>query len=166
MALKIIAAMTMNRVIGKDGDLPFDLPDDRVRFRNITTGKPVVIGRKTFRSLPDRFRPLLQRENIVLTRDRYNAISDHANVTFEHDFDTIIARGNREDLWVIGGAEIYALALPNVDEMFLTRVQAVVRGDVFFPPWDSSQWSLISQEFVPANNKNKYSFTWEVWRRI
>ena len=160
--LKIIAAVTIKRVIGQENGLPFRLADDMKRFKEKTVGHPVVCGSTTYLSLPAKFRPLPDRENIVLTRDPSKLKGER--VTVVSDFAEIINRSHKEDLWIIGGATIYTLALPVTKELHLTRVQAIIPGDSLFPKWDSADWSLTSQEMVSADEKNQYSFSWEVWR--
>jgi dihydrofolate reductase len=162
MAIKIIAAVAVNGVIGKDGRLPWRLPDDLRWFKGKTGRNPVVMGRKTYWSLPDRFRPLPDRENIILTRQ---AGCSEERITVVGRFEEVLERAMNEDIFVIGGGEIYALALPHASEMNLTRVQAIVTGETFFPAWDWDKWKLKFQESVPADGRNRYSFMWEVWKR-
>ncbi|MFZ2769694.1 MAG: dihydrofolate reductase [Minisyncoccia bacterium] len=161
--LKIIVAVSENGVIGRGNDLPFNLPADRRRFRDITGSSPVVMGSNTFVSLPDRFRPLPGRENIVLTRNP-NAKLD--GVTFVLWWKEILHRAETEDMFVIGGAKIYKVALDHCDELYVTRVHAEVEGDVFFPELDMSDWKLLSSEEHAQDEDNEYAFTWEVYERI
>jgi dihydrofolate reductase len=163
MGLKIIVAVAMNNVIGNKNSLPFHLADDMKHFKEKTVGYPVVCGSTTYFSLPAKVRPLPDRENIVLTRDPSKLKGER--VTIVTDFTEVIERGLREELWVIGGAEIYELALPIAVELHLTRVQVILLGDALFPKWDSADWSLTSQERVAADEKNQYNFSWEVWAR-
>ena len=164
MALKIIVAATMNNVIGQDNGLPFALADDLKRFKEKTVGYPVVCGYNTYLSIPAKFRPLPGRENIVLTSNPRKLEGE--KITIATDFNQILARAEKEDLWVIGGARVYAQALPKAHELHLTRVQAILPGQVFFPPWDSAAWTLTSQESIQAGESNQYNFTWEMWRRM
>jgi dihydrofolate reductase len=163
MALKIIAALSENHVIGNGGNIPWKLSDDMSWFRRQTGIDPVVMGRKTYESLPERFRPLPRRENIILTRrpKRFEMIA----VTALDDFQKVLGRARRETLWAMGGAEIYKLALPHASEMYLTRVEITIVGDAFFPMWNDKEWSLVSIEHRMRDEQNEHNFTWEVWRR-
>ncbi len=150
--LKIIAAVTTNGVIGKNKNLPFHLQDDLRRFKQVTVNFPVVSGRVTYFTIPKKYRPLPDRENIVLTRSPGSLASE--KVTVITDFRIIVDRGNDEDIFVIGGAEVYSLALPYTKEMYITRIHAEIEGDTFFPVWDRNAWELISSEDHAADEKN------------
>jgi dihydrofolate reductase len=163
--LNIIAAVADNGVIGRNQGIPWWLSDDMRWFKDRTGIQPVAMGRKTFNSIPPRFRPLPGRENIILTRDKWNGISESDNVTIEHDFEPVIQHAKFEDIWIIGGSEIYALALPHADELYLTRVHAQVEGDTFFPKWDECEWKLVWAQDNLADEKNEFNFSWEVYRR-
>jgi dihydrofolate reductase len=125
----------------------------------------VLAGSNTYLSLPAQVRPLPGRENIVLTRhpNRFNG----EGVGVITSFDDIIERARFEDVWVIGGAEVYktALAHPHLLEMHLTRIHANVQGDTRFPEWNAEEWTLVSSIDHPADEKNEYPFTWEIYRR-
>jgi dihydrofolate reductase len=126
--ISLIAAMAENRVIGSGAKIPWDLPDDRKRFREITWGHPVVMGRKTFETLGG---PLPGRKNIVLTRDRgYRA--EGCLVTHERD-EVLFAAADADELFVCGGGEVYREFLPLADRIYLTVLHRVVDGDVLFP---------------------------------
>ena len=131
-ALIGIVAMTAHRLIGKDGTLPWHLPDDLAYFKNTTSGHAIVMGRKTFDSIG---RPLPKRQNIVITRDR---TWSHPGVQVIHDpselRDVITAPG---DVFIIGGAEIYQVFLPHLDALLITHVKADHEGDTFFPAYES-----------------------------
>lgn len=161
--LKIIVAVATNGVIGRGDKLPFNLPADRRKFKDITLGHPVVMGSNTFRSLPKQFRPLPGRENIVLSRNP-NAQMD--NVTHVLWWKEILHRAETEDMFVIGGSRVYELALDHSDELFITRVHAEVEGDTFFPELDMSDWKLLSSEEHAQDEENEFAFTWEVYERI
>jgi dihydrofolate reductase len=163
MALKIIVAVAENKVIGQKNGLPFRLAADMKRFKEKTVGHPVISGSTTYFSLPEKFRPLPDRENIVLTRNPEKLMAE--KVTVSSGFAQIVERSAREDLWVIGGAEVYRQALPLAQELHITRVLAKVEGDVLFPEWDKAEWMLISSEQHSQDEKNEYPFVWEVYRR-
>jgi dihydrofolate reductase len=161
--LKLIAAISTNRVIGKENSLPFRLKDDLKWFKEQTGKEAVLSGTATYFSIPARFRPLPGRENIVLTRHPNRL--DGEGVTIVTDFAVVIERCKTENVWVIGGGEVYTLALPHVSEMYLTRVHADVRGDTKFPEWNSDEWNLISSESHGPDERNEYPFTWEIYQR-
>jgi dihydrofolate reductase len=133
--LALIAAVARDRAIGRGNDLLWLHPEDQRHFRQATLGCPVVMGRKTWDSLPARFRPLPGRRNIVVTRDpQWRA--DGAEPALSLDGALALA-GDVPKVFVIGGAQLYALALPRADELVLTEIDAGFEGaDAFFPPWD------------------------------
>jgi len=128
MKISLIAAMAENRVIGRGPEIPWDLPDDRRRFREITWGHPLVMGRKTFETLGG---PLSGRENIVLTRDRsYRA----EGCLVVHGRDEVLVRaGDADEVFICGGEEVYREFLPLADRIYLTVLHREVEGDVLFP---------------------------------
>ena len=160
-------ARARNGVIGADGKLPWRLRTDLQRFRELTLGKPVIMGRKTWESLP--VRPLPGRMNIVMTRDgsypAYKAI-----VCDEFTEATQIAREQAEEdgvdeFCVIGGAELFALALPRARRIYLTEVEADAAGDVVMPPIDESQWREVSREACPAGENDEFPVVFRVLER-
>ncbi len=164
MALKIIAAVAENGVIGKDGSLPWRLPEDLTRFRELTEGNIVLMGRKTYWSLPVLSRPLPNRENIVLTHSPHHVVG-MSGATVIDNFEQVLDRSRIQNIFVIGGGEIYSLALPYVDEMFITRVHVYLPGNVFFPEFREGYWNLTFSERRAEGNGNQYNFTWQVWKR-
>jgi len=138
--LILIAAIAQNRVIGHRGHLPFHLPADLARFKQLTLGKTVVMGRKTYESLPASFRPLPGRQNVVMTRQA--GWQPHPAVRVIHDLADLPSG----EVWGLGGAEIYALLLPLATRLELTEVQAEVAGDTFFPAWDKSHWQEVARQ--------------------
>ncbi len=158
--LTLIVAHARNRVIGKDHAMPWHLSADLKRFRRITTGRPVVMGRRTFETLA---RPLPERRNIVLSRDpAYTA----AGCEVVHGLDELHALLGDEECMVIGGAEVYRQCLPLCRRIHLTLVQAEPDGDVFFPELDKGewQWEQVGEHF--ADEKNDYEMVfWELRRR-
>lgn len=144
MSLTLIAALSRNRCIGKQGRLPWHIPEDLKHFRTLTSGKPVLMGRKTWESLPDQFRPLPNRTNIVLTRQADYALPE--NVERYSSLQDAIAAHAGEDLFVIGGGDIYAAALPHATRLELTHVDQDVAGDAFFPTFDPADWQEIARE--------------------
>ncbi len=149
MRLSLIVAAADNRVIGHKGVIPWRLPADLKRFKSLTLGKPVIMGRKTWESLPKR--PLEGRQNIVISRDPgYRA--DGARVV--HDFESALwAAANVEEVMVLGGAEIFALALPAADRIYWTAVHISPEGDSVFPLFDHALWREVSREDHPAQGE-------------
>jgi dihydrofolate reductase len=160
----MIVAMDKNQLIGRNGRLPWHLTDDMKWFREQTMGKPVIMGRKTFESIPDRFRPLPGRHNIVLTRrGDYEA----EGVTVVHTIEgALAAAGNVAEVVVIGGAELYVQLLPKADRLYLTLIDAALEGDAYFPEIDPAQWREIYRQEHPADNRHDYPFAWLIWERV
>jgi dihydrofolate reductase len=134
MKIIIIAALSRNRVIGKNGKLPWQIPEDTARFKQLTTGHTVLMGRKTFESLG---RPLPNRQNIVITSKCINGARTYGSLDF-----ALQALKNEEEVFVIGGGQLFAATLKMADEIHLTLIDKDVEGDTFFPPY---------QEFVQKN---------------
>lgn len=145
MRLSLIVAISENNVIGRAGGLPWHLSDDLKRFRRITTGHPIIMGRKNHESIG---RVLPDRQNIIITRQRDYAVD---GATIVHSLDEALAAcGDADEAFVIGGADIYAMALPHIDRIHLTRVHQEVAGDVFFPPIDWAAFVETSRETYNA----------------
>lgn len=154
MRISLIWAMTRNRVIGRDNTLPWHLPDEMRHFIRTTLGKPVIMGRKQFDSMG---RPLPKRANIVMSR---NAGFHADGVTVVRDLDAAIAAADGADeAMVIGGAEIYALALPRADRLYFTLIDAELDGDTFFPEFDERAFTLTHSEHHPADARHAYAYT-------
>lgn len=134
MARIIVAYSVHGRIIGDQGQLPWHLPGDMQRFRELTQGDVVIMGRKTYESIPERFRPLPGRHNVVLTRDP--EWRGHADVF--HDLTAALS--HYPDAWIIGGGEIYQEALPLVEEVIATEVEGNYQGDASFPPLNHEEW--------------------------
>ena len=154
--LSIIAAVARNGVIGKDNQLLWHLPEDMRHFRETTRGKPVIMGRKTWESLPDAFRPLPGRNNIVVSR---NPAYQPARATLASTLnDAILKAGDAEEVFVIGGAELYRLALPIADRLYLTEIDQDFEGDASFPDIEKSNWEEASREIPHSASGIRYSF--------
>jgi dihydrofolate reductase len=159
----LIAAVARDGTIGDGTTLLWRLPEDGRWFRAQTTGCPVIMGRKTWESLPERFRPLPQRTNIVVTRQR----DWHApGAVTTHSLDAAIAAaGPVPRLFVIGGAELYAAALPVADELVLTELDADFHGRTVFPPWDRAQFVETERQVHRAAPPNDFDFAFVRYRR-
>ena len=167
MIVYSIAAISENNAIGKDGDLPWHLPDDLKFFKEQTLNKPVIMGRKNFESIPHKFRPLPKRTNIVLTRQEHY---DASGVEVFHSLEKALNWCEKQkfnEVYVIGGGEIYAEAIKKglVDIMYLTRVNAQVKGDAFYPQFDESEWECSVLMKHDADERHDYSFTFEKWSK-
>jgi dihydrofolate reductase len=163
--LVLIAALDRNRAIGRDNDLPWRLPNDLKRFKALTLGKPVLMGRRTAESLG---RALPGRMNLVLTRGGRVPFEGMRAVASLEDAQRVAAvDGAADELWVIGGAEVYALALPHAIAMHLTRVETVVDGaDAFFPAFDASHWVEVSREAHPADDRHACAYAFVDYLRV
>ena len=158
--ITLIVAMAQNGVIGRANALPWRLPRDLQRFKAFTLGKAVLMGRRTFESIG---RPLPQRTNLVLTRDRAWYA---AGVDAVHSLEEALARsGVHTELVAIGGAEVYRLVLPLARRIYLTHVHADVPGDAFFPDFDSTQWADVECSVHPADENHAYPFTFVTLER-
>lgn len=154
-AVTVVAAIARNGVIGRGGDLPWHLPDDLRRFKQLTMGHLLVMGRRTFASIG---RALPGRRTVVLTRGA--ALDDREDVLVARSLDEALAHARPgEDACVVGGAEVYRAALPVADRLCLTHVDADVEGDVRFPPVDWSAWLLVREEYHPADPRHAHAFT-------
>jgi dihydrofolate reductase len=143
MTISLIAAVAQNCAIGKDNQLLWQLPEDMRYFRETTRGKTVIMGRKTWESLPAAFRPLPGRRNIVVTRDRHY-VADGA--VLAHSLaEAVAAAGDDDETFIIGGAELYQQALPMAQRLYLTEVAKTYDGDVFFPEIMPAEWQEVSR---------------------
>jgi len=160
MKISLVWAMAQNRVIGRNNQLPWYLPEDLKYFKRITLGKPVIMGRKTFDSIG---KPLPGRTNIVVTRNRdwsFEGVRtvDSLEAARELCENQAIMDGTEEAM-IIGGAEIYRQAMPLADRLYLTEVHADVEGDATFPEFDRSQWQEIAREDFEASGPNPYNYS-------
>lgn len=166
MIVSAIAALAKNRVIGKNNDLPWRLPDDMKFFMQTTQGHHVIMGRKNYDSLLPRFKPLPNRTNIVITRQK-DLEAPGCIVLHAVEPALEIARKNGEqECFIIGGAEIYKLAMPHTTRLYLTEIDAVVDGDTYFPEIDQSQWKEVSRTHHPADERHAYAFDIAIYDKI
>jgi dihydrofolate reductase len=153
MRIAMIAAMANDRVIGKDNQMPWHLPEDLRHFKAMTLGKPVVMGRKTFESIG---RPLPGRHNIVITRQA-DFVAE--GVTLVSSFEQAkVAAGECEELVIMGGGQLYAALLAQADRLYLTEINLDVAGDTFFPAWDDGSWQRVSMESRTTDSGMEYRF--------
>lgn len=160
-AITLIVAAADNDVIGRDNALPWHLPEDLKRFKRLTLGKPMIMGRKTFESIG---KPLPGRLNIVVTRDpNYR----REGVVVTHDLEAALgAAGNSPEVMVIGGAELFRLCLPRATRLHLTRVHADIPGDVHWPGIDTGQWRITESEAHDADERHAHAYTFELWEKF
>ncbi len=156
--ITIIAAAGEHNELGKDNDLVWHLPDDFKRFKQLTTGHHIIMGRKTFESFP---KPLPNRVHIVITR---NKNYQKEGIIVVSSIEEALEKA-REDSqpFIIGGGEIYKQSLPFAQKIELTRVHGTFEADTFFPEVDKDDWTLSNQEFHEKDDKHHYSFTYETW---
>jgi dihydrofolate reductase len=156
----LIVAVADSGVIGRENALPWHLPEDLKRFKRMTLGKPIVMGRKTFESIG---KPLPGRLNIVVTRDtNYRA----EGVTVVHSVDAVLpAAGAVEEVMIIGGADLFRLFLPRAARVHLTRVHGDIAGDVRWAPLDAQHWRRVAAEGYPADERHAYAMTFELWEK-
>ncbi|KKT57907.1 MAG: Dihydrofolate reductase [Candidatus Giovannonibacteria bacterium GW2011_GWC2_44_9] len=161
----IIVALDQNRVIGKDGKIPWKLSADLKRFKELTMGHPIIMGRKTYESLG---KPLSGRTNIILSRDE-NFTRESADgcvvLRFFGDALKLARTIDREKIFILGGGQVYEDALFSADEIYLTLVKASFEGDVFFPELDPAEWLEVSREQHKKDAKNPYDYEFVVYQR-
>jgi dihydrofolate reductase len=159
--LSLIVALSQNNVIGREGTLPFRQSADLQRFKKLTMGHHLIMGRKTFASLG---RALPGRTSIVLSRQ--DKLSLPEGMLHAHDFAAALHLCSDDpEPFVIGGGEIYRLALPHVTKLYITRIEAQIEGDVHFPAVDLKQWTMLSDEAHPADARNQYPVRFQAWQR-
>lgn len=160
--LSIIVAMDENRLIGRDNDLPWRLSADLQFFKRTTMGKPLIMGRNTHESIG---RPLPGRRNIVISRQA--GYQPAAGCELAADPDAALALcADAPEVMLMGGASLYQQLLSKADKLYLTRVQAALEGDTWFPEINWSQWQLLSQESHTADDKNQFDYCFEIYQRI
>jgi dihydrofolate reductase len=158
--LSIIAAMAENRVIGRDNALPWRLPADLAHFKRLTMGKPIVMGRRTWESLPGL---LPHRTHVVITRDR-DYVAEGASVVHSID-DAVALVGDAEEVMIIGGAQLYRQTLPLASRLHLTLVHDTVEGDALFPEFSPDEWHEVAREAHQADDRNRLDYTFLTFER-
>ena len=158
--ISLIVAVAANNVIGADGDLPWHLSEDLKRFKAITMGKPMIMGRSTFESIG---RALPGRQSIVMSRRADFAAAGCDVVSSAKE--ALSRAGDVEEVMVIGGSAVYELFLPTADRIYLTRVHAEVDGDTFLPEIDMDEWRVTGTESFPAGDDQRLAFSFEILER-
>jgi len=166
MKRSMIVAMAENRVIGINNNLPWYLPNDLKYFKQVTMGKPILMGRKTFESIG---KPLPGRANIVITRNKEWAADGikivHSLESAYQLAESIVEIDGQDEVMVIGGDQIYQSSLPSIDRIYLTKVHAEVKGDAWFPELDWSEWKEVAREDFSAEGPNPYDYSFIVLDR-
>ncbi|MEH6888388.1 dihydrofolate reductase [Bacillus sp. JJ864] len=159
--ISLLVAMDKNRLIGKENQLPWHLPADLAYFKKVTMGHPIIMGRKTFESIG---RPLPGRTNIILTRNQ-NYEMEGCKVIHSIDDVKKMDEHMNEELFVIGGAEIFKEVLPFADRLYITQIEEVFEGDTFFPEINYNEWEEISVTQGVTDEKNPYTYAYHVYGR-
>ena len=160
--ISIIVAIAENYAIGKNNDLLWHIPEDLKRFKRLTTGNTVIMGKKTYESLPRR--PLPNRVNIVITDDP-NDHFDQCMMAWSIE-DALSKSDPADENFIIGGASVYRQFLPFSDRLYITWVHKSFDGDVFFPEIDFSEWLLISSEEISSDSNKDFSYSYNIYHRI
>ena len=158
----IIVAASENNAIGKDNKLIWSLPNDLKRFKKLTSGHCIIMGRKTFDSFPGL---LPNRKHIVISRNKNNSFPEEVTVVNNFE-DAIKKTGDDENPFIIGGGQIYKLAMEVGDKIELTRVHKEFKADTFFPKIDESKWELIHEEFNEKDERHQFSFTYKTYIKV
>ena len=163
MIISLIVAASTNNVIGKHNKLVWHLPNDMKFFKNTTWGMPVIMGRKTFEALAGD--PLPGRFNIVITRNRdWKPGRDNVQVAADLAGAIELAKATDcKEVFVIGGGQVYAEAMPVANRIYMTRVDAVLQGDTYFPEIPQKDWEMVSQMDFPADDKHAYAYSFQLW---
>ena len=160
--ISIIVAIAENYAIGKDNDLLWHIPEDLKRFKKITTGHKIIMGKRTYLSLP--FRPLKNRENIVITDDRSDIFE---GCTVVYSLTEALSRCSpEEESFIIGGASVYRQLLPQTDRLYITWIHKDFEGDVFFQEIDFEEWKIVSTEDFPDDGTLGFGYSYVVYDRI
>lgn len=165
--INLIWMQSSNGIIGSTGQLPFHIPEDLARFKELTTKAVVIMGRKTWESLPDSVKPLPNRYNVILTRNKAYAPpeTEHPYVEVIHDLEAFLRQNVNKDLWVIGGGDVYRQALQFASGIYITRVYSQAQGDTGAPFLDPALFRCVSQSSVKTSATG-HSFHYEFWKRM
>ncbi len=163
--ISMIVAVSQNQVIGKNNKLAWNLPDDMSYFSNMTQGHSVIMGRKNWESIPKKYRPLPNRKNIVVTRNN-NFRGKGAVVVNSIEKAIEESRVSEdEEIFIIGGGEIYKLGFDYVDKVYITEIYANINGNTYFPKWNKSNWLEISRISHPKDEKHEFDFDYVIYKK-
>ena len=168
LKIKLIVAASENNVIGIKNDLPWHLPNDMLFFKKQTLNSVVIMGKNNYLSIPEKFRPLKNRTNIILTRDNKFLAKDCLIANSLEAAIKLAKKQNRDNTFIIGGGMVYKYALEKnvVDIIYLTRIHATINGDTFFPKLDMKRWKKTSEKVHQKDNKHKFAFTFFTFEKI
>lgn len=161
----MIAALTRNRVIGRNNDLPWHLPDDMKYFMQTTKGHHVIMGRKNYDSIPEKFRPLPNRTNLVVTRQANLRLPNCTVVNSLESAVEAARMAGEAELFIIGGAAMYQMGMPLAQRLYLTEIDTELPGDTQFPAFDKSKWREVSRKHHPADDRHAYPFDFVIYER-
>ena len=162
--ISIIVAVSENQVIGKDNKLAWNLPDDMSYFSNMTKNHSVIMGRKNWESIPKKFRPLPHRKNIVVTRN--NDFKGEGAIIV-NSIEKAIEKSRLsedEEIFIIGGGEIYKLGFKYVDKLYITEIYSDINGNTYFPKWNKENWKEISRISYPKDEKHEFNFDYVIYK--
>ena len=163
--ISLIVAVSENMVIGKDNKLAWHLPDDINYFSNMTKGHSIIMGRKNWESIPKKYRPLPERKNIVVTRN--NKFEDKGAIIV-NSIEKAVEKARRfdeEEIFIIGGGEIYKLGFAYVDKLYITEIYANIDGNTYFPKWNKENWKEISRISHPKDEKHEFDFDYVIYKK-
>lgn len=163
MLISLVVAAATNNAIGKEGKMPWHLPNDLKHFKNVTWGMPVIMGRKTFDSMG---KALPGRKNIVITRQAGWTAENTVVVQSMEDALFVAGQTDALEAMVIGGGEIYSSFFSKARRIYITRVEAVPEADTFFPEIDPRHWQLVMQQNHEADEKNPFNYSFQTWDRL
>ena len=155
MNISMIVAMSKNRVIGKDNVMPWHLSDDLKNFKKITMGKTIIMGRRTYDSIG---KALPGRKNVILSRN----LKDKDILVFDNLENALVNVGNEEEIFIIGGQDIYSQTINKANKLYLTTINDEIEGDKFFPHFDNSNWDIVDTKYYKKNKNNTHDFKSEI----
>lgn len=155
MNISMIVAMSKNRVIGKDNVMPWHLSDDLKNFKKITMGKTIIMGRRTYDSIG---KALPGRKNVILSRN----LKDKDILVFDNLENALVDVGNEEEIFIIGGQDIYSQTINKANKLYLTTINDEIEGDKFFPDFDNSNWDIVDTKYYKKNKDNTHDFKSEI----
>ena len=155
MNISMIVAMSKNRVIGKDNVMPWHLSDDLKNFKKITMGKTIIMGRRTYDSIG---KALPGRKNVILSRN----LKDKDILVFDNLENALVYVGNEEEIFIIGGQDIYSQTINKANKLYLTTINDDIEGDKFFPYFDNSNWDIVDTKYYKKNKNNTHDFKSEI----
>jgi dihydrofolate reductase len=166
MSLSLIAAVSKNGVIGRNNDLPWKLPDDMKYFKEMTKGHAVIMGRRNYESVPEKYKPLPYRVNIIVTRQKDFVAPGCQVVNSIEEAVKVGEASNKGEIFDIGGSEIFRLGMPLAKRIYLTEIKAEIEGDVYFPEFDRKQWKEVSRTAHGTDERHAFAFDFVVYERL